>query len=135
MTGVSLVKIARNGRPALAVTWTAPQSNVTISNYVVHYRRNGTTDWSSYTTMAGSPPATSAILVGLQPGTDYNVRVRAEIDHKQEVYMWSAEHTERTFDSECVYIMCIICCHQVHGHLWHMTFYCYNIYCCEPVGL
>ena len=77
VTGVSLSKAVRLGRAILRVTWTAPQSDVAISQYQVQYRRNGTSSWGSQTIISGSPPATSAILTTLDAGTEYNIRVRA----------------------------------------------------------
>ena len=98
VTGVSLSKVMRMGRPLLIVTWTTPQSDVNISRYEVQYRRNGTTSWGSEAVISGSPPATSAILTGLDAGTEYNVRVRAVSAAADGE--WSVEQTERTFDSE-----------------------------------
>ena len=98
MTGVSLFKAVRQERPTLIVTWTTPQSDVTITRYQVQYRRNGTTSWGSEAAVSGSPPATSAILTGLDAGTEYNVRVRAVSSAGDGE--WSVEQTERTFGSE-----------------------------------
>ena len=77
VTGVSLSKIMRLGQPALWVNWTAPQSDVIISQYKVQYRRSGDAVWGSEITISGSPPPTSAILKSLDAGTEYNVIVRA----------------------------------------------------------
>ena len=93
------------GTSALRVTWTTPQSDVAISQYQVQYRRNGTTSWSSASPVSVFPAATSTILTGLDAGTEYNIRVRAVSE--LGAGMWSVEQTERTFDSEC---LCIICC-------------------------
>ena len=98
VTGVSLSKAVRMGRPILRVTWTTPQSDVTISRYQVEYRRNGTTSWGNSISIPGSPPATSAILTGLDAGTEYNVRVRAVSAAGDGE--WSVEQTKKTFDSE-----------------------------------
>ena len=96
--GVSLSKAVRLRKAILRVTWTTPHSDVSISQYHVQYRRNGTTSWGSQTTI--SPPATSAILTTLDAGTEYNIRVRAvsELGDGE----WSVEQTERTFDSKFV---------------------------------
>ena len=110
VTGVFLSKAVRQGRAILRVTWTTPQSNVTISQYLVQYRRNGTTFWSIQVYISGSPPATSAILTRLDAGTEYNVRVRAV--SAAGAGEWSVEQTERTFESE---LLCIIYCYNVHG--------------------
>ena len=100
VTGVSLSKAVRMGKAILRVTWTTPQSNVTISRYQVQYRKNGTTSWGSEAAISGSPPANSAILTRLDAGTEYNVRVRAVSDAGDGE--WSVEQTERTFDSEFI---------------------------------
>ena len=111
VTDVSLFKAARMGEAILRVTWTTPQSNVTISQYQVEYRRNGTTSWGSQFTISGSPPSTSAILTTLDAGTEYNIRVRAVSE--LGAGKWSVEQTERTFGSKFV---CIICCYQLLLH-------------------
>ena len=96
VTGVSLSKEMRNGKPSLRVNWIAPQSDVTISEYRVQYRRSGTTAWGSQVTAA--PPATSAYLLALDAGTEYDVRVRAVSAAREGE--WSEVQTERTFNSE-----------------------------------
>ena len=96
MTGVSLSRVVREGRPALIVTWTTPQSDVTISEYRVQYRRSGTTVWGTQVT--ATPPATSAYLRALYAGTEYDVRVRAR--SAAEDGEWSEVQTERTFNGE-----------------------------------
>ena len=103
VTGVSLSKVVRQGRASLIVTWTTPQSDVAISQYRVQYRRNGTTSWGSETAISGSPPATSTILSGLDAGTEYNIRVSAVSD-VGAAGEWSVEQTERTFNSELLYM-------------------------------
>ena len=96
VTGVSLSKEVRNGRPSLRVNWIAPQSNVTISAYYVQYRRSGTTVWGDQVT--ATPPVTSTTLPGLHAGTEYGVRVRARSAAGEGE--WSEVQTERTFNSE-----------------------------------
>ena len=120
VTGVSLSKSVRQGRAALIVTWTTPQSDVNINQYHVQYRKNGTTSWGSQLTISGSPPATSTILTGLDAGTEYNIRVRARANSTAGDGEWSVEQTERTFDSE---FTCIICCYQLLLCLWHIYIY------------
>ena len=96
MTGVSLSKEVRQGRPSLRVSWTAPQSDVTISEYHVQYRRSGITVWSGQTIAVH--PTTDAILPALDAGTDYDVQVRARSAAGDG--QWSEVQTERTFNSE-----------------------------------
>ena len=78
------------------MTWTAPQSDVNLSQYQVQYKRNGTVWWNYQVTSL--PPVTTAILKGLTAGTAYNVRVRAQSDAGNGE--WSEVHTETTYNSK-----------------------------------
>ena len=100
VTGLSLSKVVWFGQPALRVTWTTPQSDLTISQYKVQYRRSRDPFpfWGSERTISGSPPLTSAILTRLDAATEYNVRVRAVSADGDG--MWSVVLTERTYGSE-----------------------------------
>ena len=98
MTGLSLYKAVKSNAPVLRVTWNTPQSNVTISQYNVQYRKIGATFWSSELAIPGSPPAAYAILTGLNAGTEYNVRVRAVSAVGDG--NWSEEQSERTYMRE-----------------------------------
>ena len=57
------------------MTWTAPQSDRTITKYQVQYRRSGTTSWSTK-----DVTSTSTTLENLSAGTSYQVQVRAFSD-------------------------------------------------------
>ena len=70
-----LTKAVRSGRPALTVTWTAPQSDRPITKYQVQYRRTGITSWSTRDVRTRS-----VTLENLSPGTSYQVQVRAVSD-------------------------------------------------------
>ena len=72
---LTLTKAATAGRPALTVTWTAPQSDRPITKYQLQYRRSGTTDWITM-----NVTSTSTILENLSAGTSYQVKVRAVSD-------------------------------------------------------
>ena len=98
MTGLSLYKAVKSNAPVLTVTWNTPQSNVTISQYKVQYRKIGATFWSGESIIPGSPPATYAILTGLNAGTEYNVRVSAVSAVGEG--NWSKEQSERTYMCE-----------------------------------
>ena len=75
MTGVVVSKTIQSGKTALRVTWTTPQSDVTISQYQVEYRRSGT-NWRAVSPV--SPDSTtSTLLEALDAGTVYEVRIRA----------------------------------------------------------
>ena len=108
ITNVTVSKgVTPEGEPILNVTWTAPQSDVNISQYQVWYKRNGTTPWSNQVTER--PPKTTAILdlvTDLTAGTAYNVRVRAVSAAGNGE--WSKVHTETTYNSE------FKCCYQFH---------------------
>ena len=95
VTDVSLTKTETS---IVRVTWTTPQSDRTISQYQLQYRRSGTTSWSSATPLSGSPPATDTLLTGLDAGTEYSIRVRAVSD--VGAGEWSVEQIGRTFNSE-----------------------------------
>ena len=120
VTGVTLSKKVRQGRPTLRVSWTAPQSNVAISQYIVQYRKSGIVEWGSQATAI--PPATSITLSPLEPGTEYDVRVGARSGN--ETGEWSEVQTERTFVRR---FECIICCYQLHVHL--CMFYYFSSSC------
>ena len=96
MTGVDVSKATSLGRPALRVTWTAPQSDVPISQYQVEYRRNGT-NWRGVSPV--SPvPTTSTLLEALDAGTVYEVRIRAVSAIGNGT--WSRVQSETTYKSE-----------------------------------
>ena len=95
-----------SGKPALRVTWNTPQSDRIISQYLVQYRRNGTTSWSSTTPLSVSPPTTFTNLTGLDIGTEYTVRVRAVSE--LGAGMWSEEQTERTVDREVLHFVLLL---------------------------
>ena len=105
VTGLSLFKEVVSGAPALRVTWTTPQSDVTITQYTVQYRKSETAIWGSQLTVSGSPPVTSAILTRLDTGTGYSVRVRAVSAVGDG--MWSLTQTARTYTCE---IICYATC-------------------------
>ena len=93
MTGVEVSKAIRSGKPALTVTWTAPQSDVTISQYQVEYRRSGTK-----VNPVPSGSATSTFLEALDAGTVYEVRIRAVSAIGRGT--WSREESEGTYMGE-----------------------------------
>ena len=75
VTGVTVSAVVRSERPALMVNWAIPQSDVSISQYQVQYRRSRATSWSSAAPVSGS--TTSTYLEELVAGSEYQVRVRA----------------------------------------------------------
>ena len=95
ITNVTVSKDVVQGEPRLRVDWTAPQSDVNISQYQVQYRKNGITAWTQVIRLV-----TTVSLDGskLDAGTAYNVRVRAESDAGDGE--WSDVHTETTYNSE-----------------------------------
>ncbi len=68
--------VAAASRTSLSVSWTAPTNTgkPAISDYDVQYRKG--TD--SYTDWAHSGTGTSATITGLDPGTSYDVQVKAK---------------------------------------------------------
>ena len=78
---VSLTKAVSSGRPALGVSWTAPQSDRTIIRYQVQYRIASYSSWSTK-----NVTSTSTYLENLTAGTRYQVQVRAVSDIGAGVY-------------------------------------------------
>ena len=103
VTGVSVSKDMKDGKPTLRVTWTALQIVTNLLEYQVEYRRNGEFDWGNR--VRRQPYSTSTLLPALLPGTKYNVRVRAVSAFGEGE--WSEVLTEKTFDSEfnCLHIL------------------------------
>ena len=97
------------------LTWTTPQSDVSISQYQVQYRRRGTTSWSSAAPVSGS--TTSTYLEELVAGSEYQVRVRAVSAIGSGT--WSEVQSETTYRSELSYVVI-----SVHVHLVQ----CYPMY-------
>ena len=96
MTGVAVFKAIRSGKPALSVTWTTPQSDVTISQYQVEYRRSGT-NWTA-ANFVSPDSTTSTLLEALDAGTVYEVRIRAVSGIGNGT--WSRVEPETTYNSE-----------------------------------
>ena len=94
VSNVTLIKAVRYRTPALVVNWSIPQSDVTLAQYQVQYRRFGTISWSTAANVSVSSPTTFAILSGLDAGTVYGVRVRAVSG--VGAGMWSENYKMRT---------------------------------------
>ena len=97
VTGVAVSKAIRSGKPVLRVTWTTPQSDVTIFEYQVVYRRQGTSSWRKVDIVA-SNSVTSTLLEVLDAGTVYEVRIRAVSAIGNGT--WSRVESETTYMSE-----------------------------------
>ena len=96
MTGVAVSKAKLLGKAALMVIWTTPQSDVTISEYQVEYRRSGTNWRAANPISPGS--TTSTLLEALDAGTVYEVRIRAVSAIGNGP--WSEVESETTYTSE-----------------------------------
>ena len=96
MTGVAVSKAIHSGKPALRVTWSTPQSDVTISECQVEYRRSGTNWRAANPVSPGS--ATSTLLEALDAGTVYEVSIRAVSAIGNGT--WSRVQSETTYKSE-----------------------------------
>ena len=81
------------------MTWTAPTSDVTISQYQVEYRRSEINWRAASPVSPGS--ATSTLLEALDAGTVYEVRIRAVSAIGNG--MWSEVESETTYKSELCY--------------------------------
>ena len=84
-------------KPALRVTWSTPQSNVTISQYQVVYGRQRTSSLRKVDIVA-SNSVTSTLLEVLDAGTVYEVRIRAVSVIGNGP--WSRVESETTYKSE-----------------------------------
>ncbi len=100
VTGVSVSKAVKDGKPTLRVTWTALQNVANLLEYQVEYRRNGELYWGNR--VNAQPYSTSTLLPALLPGTEYNVRVRAVSAAGEGE--WSEVHTETTYNSELIHL-------------------------------
>ena len=96
MTGVAVSKAIHLGKPALRVTWTTPQSDVTISQYQVQYKKRST-DLRAEANLVSSGSTTSTLLETLDAGTVYEVRLRAVSAIGNGT--WSTEESETTYKS------------------------------------
>ena len=97
----TLTKTTSSGKPALTVTWTAPQSERPITKYQVQYRRTGTTSWSARDVTTRSLTLT---VGNLSPGATYHVQVRAVSD--VGIGPFSDVRTLLTFRG--TYVVCIV---------------------------
>ena len=95
MTGVAVSKAIRSGTPALRVTWTTPQSDVTISQYQVEYQSG--TNWRKANPVSPGS-TTSTLLEALDAGTVYEVRIRAVSAIGNGT--WSRVESQTTYMSE-----------------------------------
>ena len=99
-TNVSVTKSLEDGNVTLNVSWTTPQSELSITEYEVEYRTSDTESWINSTRLSVSSPANSTLLTGLDAGVEYIIRVRALSEIGAGA--WSEEHRVRTDDSECM---------------------------------
>ena len=99
-----LTKAVSSGRPALRVTWTAPQSDRPITKYQLQYGILNTR-WSDK-----ELTSRSTTLEGLSAGAIYDIRVRAVSDVGAGQYSpTSTETTYRGMNSiAIIYILLII---------------------------
>ena len=129
MTGVAVSKAIHSGKPALRVTWTTRQSDVTISQYLVEYRRSGT-DWRA-ANFVSSGSTTSTLLEALDAGTVYEVRIRAVSAIGNGT--WSRVESEVTYKSElCSEIKLV---ETANIELMWLLLARHQPYCCKDIVL
>ena len=97
MASVAVSKATHSKKPALRMTWTTPQSDVTIFQYQVEYRRQRSSFWIKVNTVA-SNSTTSTHLKALDAGTVYEVRIRAVSTIGNGP--WSRVESEKTYVGE-----------------------------------
>ena len=107
VTGVSVSKDTKNGKPSLRVTWTSLQNVANLSEYRVQYRRSGDLLWGNTSTESVQPNSTSTLLPALLPGTEYNIRVKAVSAAGEGE--WSKVHKEATYNSEFINLHVQLC--------------------------
>ncbi|MCY4481703.1 MAG: fibronectin type III domain-containing protein [Spirochaetaceae bacterium] len=69
-----LAEVAAPGPTAVTVTWNKPDTDLVVTGYVLNWRAHSDSSWSEERT-AGT--AVLFTITGLEPGTEYVVRVRA----------------------------------------------------------
>ena len=94
---MAVSKATRSKKPSLRLTWTTPQSDVTISQYQVQYRKQGSSFWRKVNPVSPGS-ATSTLLEVLDAGTVYEVRIRAVSAIGNGT--WSGVESETTYMSE-----------------------------------
>ena len=72
----TLARNSTNPDTSLDVSWTAPTSTSTITDYDVQYRARGASTWTEWNATDTST-TTSATITGLTAGTEYEVQVRS----------------------------------------------------------
>ena len=84
-TQFPLAEFPQGANPALDATWSAPTTaGLTVESYLVRYRKDGETDWTTYTyatpwgdlTSRVPGDTTSVNLPDVGPGATYEVQVR-----------------------------------------------------------
>ena len=86
------VKFGTIGLDSIEVTWTAPDTSLTITGYGVRWR-TGSGEWSENETVI-ELDETRYTIAGLTPNTEYEVQVRARFD--KGVGAWSQSTTDTT---------------------------------------
>ena len=109
VTGVTVSKDVKDGKPSLRVTWNDLQNVANLSGYHVEYRRNAEPNWDNR--VETQPSTTSTLLPELLPGTTYNVRVRAVSAAGEGE--WSDVHKETTCNSEFIHLHVQLCHHVI----------------------
>ncbi len=77
-TGLSASNTSSTG---FTVSWTAPTTNLTITDYDVRYKESSTTV-VNYTDAGHTGTDTTITLTGLTPNTSHMVRVRATVTRR-----------------------------------------------------
>ena len=108
VTGVSVSKAVKDGKPTLRVTWTALQNVANLSAYRFQYRHNKEFNWGNE--VGAQPYSTSTLLPALLPGTEYNVRMKA-VSTTAGAGEWSEVYTETTYNSGFIHLHVVLCHH------------------------
>ena len=76
---VSGLILTSGSRTQLSILWSAPASNYTITGYDIEHRENTGSATETWTQAEVAGTSTSYTITGLDPGTNYEIRVRAVV--------------------------------------------------------
>ena len=98
LTANQVTRKVTSNKPSLRVTWNAPSSDRTITNYKIQYRRGTSGSWMERTSNGNT---TMVTIESLQLGTKYQVRVTAVSDLGDGA--WSNIVSNTTFNGIYIY--------------------------------
>ena len=78
----------RTGGSEVTLTWSAPSAATAITAYVLEHRLETSSDHADWvsTVVEGDPAPTTGTVMGLEPSTEYEFRIRADTEHRRGWY-------------------------------------------------